>query len=40
MPDNLDKFDHIIMLMMENRSFEHMLGYLSPPEFERSADSP
>ncbi len=26
---NLDKIDHIIVLMMENRSFDHMLGYLS-----------
>jgi phospholipase C len=32
MPNNLDKFDHIIILMMENRSFDHMLGYLSLPE--------
>jgi phospholipase C len=28
---NLEKFDHIIILMMENRSFDHMLGYLSLP---------
>ena len=26
---NLSKFDHIVVLMMENRSFDHMLGYLS-----------
>jgi phospholipase C len=26
--DNLDKISHIIVLMMENRSFDHMLGYL------------
>jgi phospholipase C len=32
MSNNLDKFDHIIILMMENRSFDHMLGYLSLPE--------
>ena len=32
MPNNLDKFDHIVVLMMENRSFDHMLGYLSLPE--------
>ncbi len=25
---NLNKIDHIIVLMMENRSFDHMLGYL------------
>ena len=33
MPDdaalrNLDKVEHIVVLMMENRSFDHMLGYL------------
>ena len=26
---NLSKIDHIIVLMMENRSFDHMLGYLT-----------
>jgi phospholipase C len=26
---NLQKVDHIVVLMMENRSFDHMLGYLS-----------
>ena len=26
---NLSKFDHIVVLMLENRSFDHMLGYLS-----------
>jgi phospholipase C len=26
---NLDKVDHIVVLMMENRSFDHMLGYLA-----------
>ncbi|MFZ0545769.1 MAG: alkaline phosphatase family protein, partial [Candidatus Promineifilaceae bacterium] len=25
---NLDKIEHIVVLMMENRSFDHMLGYL------------
>ena len=25
----LDKIDHIVVLMMENRSFDHMLGYLT-----------
>jgi len=29
---NLAKIDHIIVLMMENRSFDHMLGYLSHTE--------
>ena len=28
----LDGIDHIVVLMMENRSFDHMLGYLSLPE--------
>ncbi|MEO8857269.1 MAG: alkaline phosphatase family protein [Burkholderiaceae bacterium] len=27
--DNLKKIDHIVILMMENRSFDHMLGYLT-----------
>ena len=32
---NLEKIDHIMVLMLENRSFDHMLGYLSlPPEEE------
>lgn len=26
---NLDKIDHIVVLMMENRSFDHLLGYLT-----------
>src|ERR1051325_1372895 len=26
--DNLNKIDHIVILMMENRSFDHVLGYL------------
>jgi phospholipase C len=26
---NLAKIDHIVILMLENRSFDHMLGYLS-----------
>src|SRR5262245_39082035 len=26
---NLDKIEHIVVLMMENRSFDHVLGYLS-----------
>jgi len=32
MPDaQLDQIDHIVVLMLENRSFDHMLGYLSLP---------
>jgi phospholipase C len=26
---NLDKIEHVVVLMLENRSFDHMLGYLS-----------
>ena len=26
---NLEKIDHIVVVMLENRSFDHMLGYLS-----------
>jgi phospholipase C len=26
---NLEKLDHIVVLMLESRSFDHMLGYLS-----------
>ncbi len=29
MPSILDKAEHVIVLMMENRSFDHFLGYLS-----------
>src|SRR3954454_9696275 len=28
MADELDAIKHIVVLMMENRSFDHMLGYL------------
>ena len=28
-PGRLANIDHIVVLMMENRSFDHMLGYLS-----------
>jgi phospholipase C len=28
MTDHLGKIDHIVVLMMENRSFDHLLGYL------------
>lgn len=30
-PGNLARIDHIVVVMMENRSFDHMLGYLSLP---------
>ena len=29
MPAGLDNLKHIVVLMMENRSFDHMLGGLS-----------
>lgn len=32
MIDQLMKIDHIVVLMLENRSFDHMLGYLSHPD--------
>jgi phospholipase C len=31
MASNLDLVDTIIVLIMENRSFDHMLGYLNLP---------
>jgi hypothetical protein len=27
-----DRVDHIVVLMLENRSFDHMLGYLKPEQ--------
>lgn len=27
--ENLDKIEHVVVLMLENRSFDHMLGYLT-----------
>lgn len=30
--EKLDKIEHIVVLMLENRSFDHMLGFLSLPE--------
>jgi phospholipase C len=32
----LEHIDTIVIVMMENRSFDHLLGYLSLPEFGRS----
>src|SRR4051812_17172849 len=29
MTDQLQQIEHIVVLMLENRSFDHMLGYLS-----------
>src|SRR5206468_3689704 len=33
---NLDKIKTIVVVMMENRSFDHMLGYLSLALFNRT----
>jgi phospholipase C len=30
MPDSLASVDHVVVLMLENRSFDHMLGFLYP----------
>ncbi len=38
MPSTLDQIDTIVILMMENRSFDHMLGYLSLAKFGARAD--
>ena len=27
--NGLERIEHIVVLMLENRSFDHMLGYLS-----------
>jgi len=34
----LDQIDTIVVVMMENRSFDHMLGYLSHPDYGNRAD--
>src|ERR1017187_1297786 len=36
MNPDLGKIRTIVVVMMENRSFDHMLGYLSLPPFNRS----
>lgn len=35
---NLNQIETIVVVMMENRSFDHLLGYLSLPEFGGRAD--
>jgi len=30
--NNIDKFEHVVVLMMENRSFDNILGYLYTPD--------
>ena len=32
MASNLDRIDHIVVLMLENRSFDNMLGWLYDPD--------
>ena len=34
----LDRIEHLVFLMMENRSFDHMLGYLSHPNYRGRND--
>jgi phospholipase C len=34
----LDNIKHIVVLMLENRSFDHMLGYLALPEADKPGD--
>jgi phospholipase C len=36
--DNLHKIDHVVVLMLENRSFDHMLGYLKLEAGRREVD--
>ncbi|HEY1369352.1 MAG TPA: alkaline phosphatase family protein [Gaiellaceae bacterium] len=35
---NLDKVEHVVVLMLENRSFDHMLGYLTLVEGRTEVD--
>ena len=38
--ENLQKIDHIVVLMMENRSFDHMLGFLTLEQGRHEVDGP
>ena len=38
--ENLKKIDHIVVLMMENRSFDHMLGFLTLEQERADVDGP
>ena len=31
MPADIQRLEHIVIVLMENRSFDHVLGYLSRP---------
>ena len=33
MPSALEKIKHIVVLMLENRSFDHMLGFLQSDQY-------
>jgi phospholipase C len=33
MPGPADKIKHLVVLMMENRSFDHMLGWMASPDY-------
>jgi phospholipase C len=39
LPGWLDNIEHIVVLMLENRSFDHMLGYLALPDAGKPGDS-
>jgi len=38
--DNLRKIDHIVVLMMENRSFDHMQGFLTIEQGREDVEGP
>jgi phospholipase C len=38
--ENLQKIDHIVVLMMENRSFDHMLGFLTIEQGRTDIEGP
>jgi len=38
--ENLRKIDHIVVLMMENRSFDHMLGFLTIEQGREDIEGP
>jgi phospholipase C len=38
--DNLRKIDHIVVLMLENRSFDHMLGFLTIEQGRDDVEGP
>src|ERR1041385_5104341 len=38
--ENLKKIDHIVVLMLENRSFDHMLGFLTLEQHREDIEGP